>query len=362
MAYVVKASPRRVSRVEKPDNTHVEDAVFRSLVGASPRPVLITNDRAQIIYVNTAWEHVTGYTLAEVIGKNPRILKSGKTSLKIYDEIRKKLISGQQFVSSELINRKKNGRLFNLYTMIFPVSVGTSMYYVQIFEDVTIQKHAEEYRSTFLKTAAHDMRTPLSSLAIMSEMLALHSPNCSKEATDLHEEVIRLQELATSLLDMREFENGKMILERVPIDLGALVKETVDTAQGSWQDHLIEIESPLDVFADADKVRVRRVLMNLLDNALRHASESSPIHISLKKDDSNALVSVKNHGSYIPRDQRKDIFKSFYKIGTKSKGYGLGLYIASEIIHAHGGKIWVESRERNPYTAFHFTLPLVSGN
>lgn len=361
MAYVVKASSIHETSLKRPIG-HASDTVFRNLIDTAPWPVLITNERAEILYVNAAWEHITGYTSVEVLGKNPSILKSGETPDHIFDVMWKKLKSGHIFISDKVINRKKNGRLFTLRSTAYPVRVGAKLYYVQAFDDITAQKHAEEYRSTFLGVAAHDMRAPLSSLAIMSELMALHSPHYSREATELHEEVVRLQELASSLLDMQAFEDGKMDLSRCAVDLGALIRETVDTVQNAHQERSIKVDDSLDVFVDADKVRIKRVIVNLLDNAIRHSSDGAPVELKARKEGMSVRVSITNRGSHIPRQQRKNIFKSFYKISNASRGYGLGLYIASEIIHAHGGKIWVESRERNPYTTFHFTLPLAKEN
>lgn len=339
---------------------HTTDAdVFRVLADSSPRPTLMTNHKAEILYVNPAWEKISGYSLKEVKGKNPRIIQSGKTPKRVYQTMWSHLKKMKPFISDEIINRRKNGRFFNIRTTTYPFKIGSQLFYVQVFDDITKSKKIEQYRSAFIKIAAHDMHAPLASIAILSELLTHRSPEPTPEAADLYDEARRLRSFSNTLLDVRSYEKGKMEISPSARDLGELVKSTSATISNAWQRRLIRVHDTLDRFVNIDSTRMRQVIANLLDNALKHASPDTAIDVTVENRDGRAYVSVTNSGSSIAKKHREQIFKPFYKVDDAVRGYGLGLYIASEIIKAHKGRMGVESRGgRNPLTTFYFTLPL----
>lgn len=108
--------------------------IFRALADSSLQPVLVTNDGAEIMYVNAAWEQTLGYTLQEVAGKNPRILQSGKTPRTVYEKMWKLLKAGKMFQTDEVVNKKKDGTLCHLTATIFRVEHEGVALYVQIFD------------------------------------------------------------------------------------------------------------------------------------------------------------------------------------------------------------------------------------
>src|SRR3989344_1498029 len=128
---------------------------FRILADASPQPILIANEDIEIEYVNAAWEDQFGYSLDEVKGENPRILQSGRTLRDVYTRMWAALGSEKIFQSDEIIDKKKDGTLFNLLTTVIPLKRNNRLYYVQILDDITEKKRVEEVRKKFLRTAAH---------------------------------------------------------------------------------------------------------------------------------------------------------------------------------------------------------------
>lgn len=120
--------------------------IFREVASGMNQPVLITDAKAEIVYVNEAWEKQFGYRLYEVRGQNPRILSSGKTPKEVHEKMWKTLKAGKMFQSDQIIDRKKNGALFNLLTTVFPIRRQDKTFYVQILDDITEPKRLENLR------------------------------------------------------------------------------------------------------------------------------------------------------------------------------------------------------------------------
>ena len=120
------------------------------MADSSPQPILIANDRAEIEYVNAAWESLFGYSLLEVKGENPRMLKSGQTPKEVYARMWDTLNKGKLFQSDEIVDRKKDGSRFNLLTTIFPVIRGNNTFYVQILDDITEKKRVAGLKESFI--------------------------------------------------------------------------------------------------------------------------------------------------------------------------------------------------------------------
>jgi PAS domain S-box-containing protein len=132
------------------DSFYVESLkLLESCSEASNQPTLITNSDVEIVFANTAWQQEFGYSLEEVRGENPRILKSGQTPQVIYDDMWSKLKFDKLFQSDAIIDKRKDGALLNLLTTIFGVRHGNRKFYIQILNDITDKQKAETLQQTF---------------------------------------------------------------------------------------------------------------------------------------------------------------------------------------------------------------------
>lgn len=147
----IRKQARSNRRNKKNDKKQL--TLFRMLANASPQPVLITNEQADIKYVNAAWEEQFGYSLREVAGHNPRIFKSGKTPPEVYARMWSALSKDKMFQSDEIIDKRKDGSFFNLLTTIFPLSHNGRRFYVQILDDITETKRATRLTERFIGIA-----------------------------------------------------------------------------------------------------------------------------------------------------------------------------------------------------------------
>ena len=236
---------------------------------------------------------------------------------------------------------------------------------VLLLRDVTRLKEVERLKNEFVMAASHELRTPLTSLGMSVDLLLENTgPNLSEGDRELlqaaHDEVHRMQALVNDLLDLSKIEAGHIELEfeRTP------VKTLFDHAEALFRPQTepkgVRLETTLDealpdIRADANKIAW--VLSNLISNALRYVDRGGRIGLAARGMGSYVHLSVADDGPGIPPEYQSRIFDKLVQIkGREPGGSGLGLAICKEIVRAHGGAIWVESRPGEGST-FTFTLP-----
>jgi signal transduction histidine kinase len=174
----------------------------------------------------------------------------------------------------------------------------------------------------------------------------------------------RLDRLIEDILDVSRLESGTMKFIPNKINVKTMVDETIESLQ-PYAD-LKDIKILTDVKEDVpqlfiDKERIRQVITNLVNNAIKFSSKKSNVKIKVKKDKKDVLFEVQDFGRGIPEDKQDKVFKLFYQVDAgmdrKFGGAGLGLAISRGIVMAHGGEIWVESKEGTG-SSFKFTLPV----
>ena len=231
--------------------------------------------------------------------------------------------------------------------------------------DIDDQKHlatelvdALDTRDEFLSIASHELKTPLTSLKLHSQMfkkrIARHIPNAySPEcidalATQVDKQTSKLNRLVDDMLDISRIRTGKLTLRAEEFNLCSLV----DDVFGILKEQFLSSNCPLPIFncpypqikVTWDRVRIEQVLLNLLTNSIRYGKEKQ-VYLSVESTESNISISVKDQGIGIASENLEKVFDRFEKIRNPSEvsGLGLGLYISKQIIEAHHGKIWVES-------------------
>lgn len=330
--------------------------LFSLIAHTSPQPMLVANASAEILFVNVAWEREFGYTLAEVLGKNPRILQSGKTHTSVHRAMWQSLHAGKVFRTTSVIDRRKDGSLLNLRSTVFPVHASGGMYFVQILDNITDEKRTQSYQELFLKTAVHDLRSPLQSLQLMSDMALLDQSR--ERIKDIQSEIHRIAQLTNTLLDGEQFSAGQIILHISTFSAAKVLSEIVNRVRAG--NRSVRIDVPNNLFITADQRRFEQVVTNLLDNALKYAGPSGVVSVSSKAVDSGALISVSDTGPGIPEHEMPFLFQPFYRTGSARSsaiaGTGLGLYTVETVVKAYGGTIDVES-VLGKGTTFRFTIP-----
>ena len=230
------------------------------------------------------------------------------------------------------------------------------------FERMRLQLASlDRARRDFIANASHELRTPLFSVGGFLELLTseeLDADTRSEFLSETRGQVLRLQKLATDLLDLSRLDAGRLAVASESFDLGAAgeVLATEFGPRASATDHQIELELRNNTPAMGDEERVLQVGRVLVDNALVHTPRGTSVRIVVESDNKDARLSVADDGPGIPRDAQAHVFDRFFRLdGTVAAGSGLGLAIAREVVGLMGGRIELESRPGS--TTFTLVLP-----
>ncbi len=335
--------------------------------------ILLDNDGV-IQEVNPACENLIGYSAAGVTGKNFSSFVEFETLAarqRYSDE--KGFLPALKSDNSEVLIK-------DLYVVNAlskdrtPVEInfalcsldGEERRYVGVIRDVHVQKETEKLRDDFIATLTHDLRTPLlaaiqtlrffleGAMGVLSDQQKLLLSTMLQSNEDL-------LGLVNALLEVYRFESGKLALCKTNFPVKNLINQCYEEIKplADAKDLALELEFETEEnpYIYADRGELKRVITNLCGNAVNYTNKGGEIKIILKQKDDDVIFSVIDNGNGIPKEDIPHLFKRFSQ-GTSKKrstGTGLGLYLSRQIIEAHNGKIWVESKI-NKGSEFSFLL------
>jgi PAS domain S-box-containing protein len=238
-----------------------------------------------------------------------------------------------------------------------------------IVRDIAERAELDELRSDLTSMLFHDMRSPLGN--VISSLQLLNDPPPTDETirsllTISLRSARRLSRMIDSLLDLRRLEEGRAVIHRTAVSLAALAAEAVEEAQpvAEGKGIILQMAIPLSLpTVEADSDMIRRVISNLLDNAVKYTPSGGSIRLTAEPDEKNVHFSVADSGPGIPAEERHRIFDKYSRIERigAPKGLGLGLAFCRLVIKAHNGRIWVDSPAESG-AVFQFTLPQVAAS
>lgn len=351
-------------------------------VEQSPAMTIITDPEGRIEYVNPRFAAVTGYAPEDVLGNNPRILKSGRQSKHIYKDLWDTISGGSEW-SGELCNRKKNGDIYWAHTTISPVkgSNGAVSHFLGISEDITALKIAEQEKrkqqaelahagrvmtlGEMATSLAHEINQPLSIISGCAQMCRKVLRSGSGKAETLRDPVDQVFEQAERANEIIQSIRGfarKGNPNQESIDINDTIHRIADLLRSDARDHNASVSFHLasDIPpVSANVLQMQQVVLNLAHNGIEAMMDCEPDrrHVTIKsarQPDGSVGISVRDAGSGIEAEQLEKIFAPFYT--TKPNGIGLGLSISRSIVEAHGGKLWATS-DKTKGTCFHISLP-----
>jgi PAS domain S-box-containing protein len=362
-----------------------EVAKLTLAVTNSPAATVITDADGAIEYVNPRFQELSGYSADELLGGNPRVLKSGEMEPEVYEELWRVITAGGDW-RGEFVNKRKDGTHYAVAASISPVrDAKGAVHYVGVQEDITALKLAEDAlreaadtanaanraKSDFLATMSHEIRTPMNAIIGMGELL---------EETELSDEQHRyirifrsageaLLTLINDILDLSKIEAGQFEIDPRPFEVEQMVEETAEVmairAREKGLDLLVDIDpaTPHRIIGDPD--RLRQVLVNLTGNAVKFTAVG---HVLIAvgpdptSDDPTLRFTVSDTGIGIAADKLDTIFEAFTQADSSTTrrygGTGLGLTISRRLTSLMGGSLRVASVEGEG-SSFSFSIPLV---
>ena len=344
-----------------------KDQMIAILEGAADA-IYLTQADGTIEYVNPAFTKLTGYSPEEIIGKNPRIFQSGQTLLTSYRKLWASILEGNIW-RGELKNKRKDGSIYEVDLTISPIFTSGREVdkFVAIQRDVSKVREVDRLKTEFLATAAHELKTPITTILGYAELLLNRefAPEESKAFLGyIHEQSQHLSSLISDLLDVSKIESGAAFLMNPEVlNPTSIFRGTVERWQKrrgncelllSMPDELPEIE--------IDKTRLEQVLDNLISNALKYSPNGGKVLVQIAHNRNNLRFTVQDQGLGMTIEEQRHVFERFWRADSSStaiEGTGLGLVIVKHIIESHGGKIWLTS-QKGQGTTINVLLPLLN--
>ena len=238
---------------------------------------------------------------------------------------------------------------------------------VYAFRDLTDVRRLEELKASFIATASHELRTPLAAVYGAAQTLLRHDFALDEGGRDrfvslIADESERLGRIVNEILLASQLDSGRLDLEAEPFDAAELVDRVVEATRayappGVSVERNVAGDVPL---VEADRDKVRQVLVNLVENAIKYSPDGGKVEVGVEPQDEKVLFHVRDEGLGIPSDEQSRVFEKFYRVDPQMTrgvgGTGLGLYICNELVSRMGGHIWLESKAGEGST-FLFELP-----
>ncbi len=352
--------------------------------------VAITDLKGVITSVNRKFCELTGYSAEELVGQSHRMLSSGYHTKEFYRDLWQTISTGEIW-RGEIRNRHRSGRAYWSTMTIIPFRdpAGRIYQYVSIRSDISALKEAEAEhlrlldaqkklnlaeeavlnRDRFVSMASHELKTPISALQLRIEgglRKIGTSPtglSCEEQTKILKTALAqtkRLTGMIDDMLDVSRIAAGRLQLKYEKVNLVRLVDDVINQFHDDLRSRNIEVHftAPETILCSVDRVRIEQVLINLLTNGMKYGG-GKPIEVSVQERDGRGLIQVSDSGQGMAESFQARLFERYARENESGdiQGNGLGLWITSQIVKAHGGEISVRS-QLNLGTTFTVELPL----
>lgn len=233
-----------------------------------------------------------------------------------------------------------------------------------IYLELQQRQETEEVKRTFVATLTHDLRSPIIAEQKALEYMISRSATCSERnfgeyLEDIYKTNEDLLKIVNNLLSVYHYESGMFLLNKTETNIGEIIEHSVKALKYLADDKesqiYYEVEADLPLIS-IDRDEIGRVILNLIGNAIKHTRKGTEINVSAKREKHFIQIAIHDNGEGIPKENISMIFQR-YPTGKRKIGTGLGLYLSKQIVEAHDGKIWFESKEEKG-TTFYFTLPV----
>jgi PAS domain S-box-containing protein len=344
--------------------------------------VKVTDLDGRITYWNRGAEDIWGYRAEEMLGQPLAILYPEKDPGILAEDLSSIAQGHDQF--DEWLGTHKNGDpvWVEIRTTALRDADGVCVGFVRVGKDITRRKQIEKERDLlllreaelrrqlqqFLAMVAHEQRQGMTVILGHAQFLARRAAReefeaCRPSIAAIEGAATQMKRLVADLEDAASIGEGRFAIQPEPMDLAALVRAVVAERQMVTAQHQILVEAPGHLDGEWDPARLRQLVGNLVDNAIKYSPDGGEVIIRLGAQDSEVLLTVSDDGIGITAEQQEQLFDLFYRSGEVGDiaGLGLGLYLCQAIVQSHGGQIGVDSQVGQGST-FSVTLPITLSN
>ena len=364
------------------------------IVESSADPIISLDLNGFITSWNRAAEALFGYTAQEAIGNSIKMLfppERINEEVSILERVR----TGERVENHETVRLRKDGSPIDVSLTVSPIvdANGAIIGASKIARDISARKRAEEERAEllvreqnaraeaeaanrlkdeFLAIVSHEVRTPLNAIVGWIQMLRsgkLDEEHRAKALESIDRNAALQATIITELLETSRIVTGNLKLDSKPVALPSLIEAAIEIVRPAAEAKSIQIETALDISAGpiwGDSARLQQVFWNLLSNAVKFTPRDGRIEVRVERDNSNAVVIVKDNGEGIDADFLPYAFDRFRQAdATTSRsfgGLGLGLSIVRSVVEMHGGSVRAESEGKGRGATFTITLPILTAS
>lgn len=323
--------------------------------------------KGNVLLTNQNHSNMLSLKIEDIIGEKSDSFYKNLDNIKEED---KKIVEEHKISRSERFLELKNGKSGWYKVVKAPVFNEDKEVenIVALLHNIDDEKALEEKKETFVATLTHNLKTPtIAQIKAIDLLLNQTFGTLNQNQIDFLEQIKNscqyMYDLIFTLLDTYLYDNGQIKIHPEEFEINKLIDEAI----GEISNLLIENEQNITIHSTlknnkimADKFQLKRVLINLLSNAINYGNYKTNIELILKEDENNIILNVKNKSDYISNDKILDLYEKFKRkdnIRFSKSGSGLGLYLSKQIISGHNGDIYAKSNKEEQSCTFGFSLP-----
>lgn len=341
---------------------------FQQAVEVSTDAIAITLPNLEYVYVNSAWEHLTGYSQQEILGNNPQMILSDETNLALTRKLLNLPNAEEEvtFHSDFFIHKRKDGSEYNAEMSVYPIKEnGKTVFRVLIHRDITQRTRENQAKSEFVSLASHQLGTPLTKIRWALSSIAREVPfdaEHRKTVQAARDAVTNMSETIRAMLTIAHIESYSLPLQASKVAVRGILDASVNLLEAMRKKRGIRtiLHCPETLYLHTDEQLLKEILSNLLGNAYKYTPNKGTVTIQAEQSENCIRIEVSDTGFGIPLIEQGRIFRKFFRATNITKkdeaGSGLGLYLVYSLVRLLGGDISFVSKE-NVGTTFTLLFP-----
>lgn len=368
---------RDITEVKKADKAlRQSEENFRQLAELMPDKITTTDTLGNATYFNQNWLDYTGLSMDELTDWGWEKIMHPDEMEMIITQWKHSLETGEDFeMEMQCLNKNNQYKWHLTRATAIKNTDGKIISWIGTTTEIHNIKQEEKRKDDFVKMVSHELKTPVTSIKGYVQLLLIksgdeHSMLNPSELKDtlsrIDRQLVKLTRLIAEMLDLSRIEADRLELHPELFSINTMVSETIEDIRHSSSKHNIKIYNDYNCMVEGDKGRIEQVLINLVANAIKYSPVNKQIAIRIHRaGQKQVAVSVKDDGIGVATTEHQKIFQRFYRVEGKSEqtypGFGIGLFIANEIMKRHHGDITLKS-EKGKGSTFTFTLPVAAEN